>query len=230
MVTTVVDGEALAMKKWVAIWITVFIYAVIYATPVPAEVMYVDDITKLNVRENRGTKSNIIGTLPSGEKVEVMTFSSGWTRIKLPDGTQGWVVSRYLSKNKPFELQIEEINEQLESTRQKVEDLKAENERLKTDNQALTSRLDENMDKLAVIQNAYGSLKDDSKDYLGLKQKYDRQSSEISEKNNRIKALEQRVSDTYLSFAIKWFLVGAGVLLVGFLLGNRTKRKRSSLL
>ena len=99
------------MKKWVVIWIIVVIYAVTYATPVPAEIMYVDDITKLNVRENRGTKSNIIGTLPSGEKVEVMNFSSGWTKIKLSGGTEGWVVSRYLSKNKPLELQIKEINE-----------------------------------------------------------------------------------------------------------------------
>lgn len=218
------------MKKWVAIWITIFIYAVLYATPVPAEIMYVGDITKLNVRENRGANSNIIGTLPSGEKVAVTTFSSGWTKIRLSDGTQGWVVSRYLSKDKPLSVQIEELKEQLESRRQEVEDLKAENKRLKTDNQTLTFRLDENMDKLTVIQSAYGSLKDDSKDYLGLKKKYDRLTSEITEKTSLIKALEQRVSDTYLSFAIKWFLGGAGVLLIGFLLGNRTKRKRSSLL
>ena len=218
------------MKKWVSIWIIVFICAVMYAPPAPAEVMYVGDITKLNVRENRGANSNIIATLPSGDKVEVMTFSSGWTNIRLPDGTQGWVVSRYLSKDKPPGVQIEELKEQMESRRQEVEDLKAKNERLKKDNQALTSRLDENMDKLTVIQSAYGSLKDDSKDYLGLKKKYDHLTSEITKKTSRISTLEQRVSDTYLSFAIKWFLVGAGVLLVGFLLGNRTKRKRSSLL
>jgi SH3 domain protein len=220
------------MKKWFAIWITIAIYAVIYATPVPAaaEIMYVGDITKLNVRENRGANSNIIETLPSGEKVEVMTFSSGWTNIRLSDGTQGWVVSRYLSKDKPLSVQIEELKEQLESMLQKIEDLKTENNRLTSDNQTLTSRLDENMEKLAVIQSAYGSLKDDSKDYLGLKNKYDRLALEITKKTSRIKSLEQRVSDTYLSFAIKWFLVGAGVLLIGFLLGNRTKRKRSSLL
>ena len=223
-------GKTLSMKKWVAIWVAVVMYAVMYSTPVPAKIMYVGDITKLNVRENRGADSNIIGTLPSGEKVEVMTFSSGWTKIRFPDGTLGWVVSRYLTSDKPLGLQIEELKEQLASKHQEIEDLKAENERLKTDNQTLTSRLDENMDKLAVIQSAYSSLKDDSKDYLSLKKKYDRLSSEITEKTSRIKALEQRVADTYLSNAIKWFLVGAGVLLVGFLMGNRTKRKRSSLL
>ena len=223
-------GETLAMKKWIAIWITIFIYTVMYAMPVAAEVMYVGDITKLNVRENRGANSNIIRTLPSGEKVEVMTFSSGWTNIRLSDGTQGWVVSRYLSKDKPPDVQIEELKKQLETRHREIEELKAENERLKSESQTLASRLDENMDKLAVIQNAYGSLKDDSRDYLGLKKKYDRLTLEINKKTSRIKALEQRVSDTYLSFAIKWFLVGAGVLLIGFLLGNRTKRKRSSLL
>jgi len=223
-------GETLAMKKWVTTGIAVIIYAVIYYTPVHAEIMYVGDITKLNVRDTRGVKSNIISTLPSGEKVEVITFSSGWTKIRLIDGTQGWVVARYLTSDKPLGSQVEELKEQLKSRLQEIEDLKAENERLKTDNQTLISNLDENSDKLAVIQNAYGSVKDDSKDYMGLKEKYDRLTSEITEKTSRIKTLEQKVSDTYLSNAIKWFLVGAGVLLAGFLLGNRTKRKRSSLL
>ena len=52
--------------------------------------------TSLNVRSGPSTSYSIIGKLSSGEKVEVISTSNGWSKIKY-DGQTGYVSSKYLS-------------------------------------------------------------------------------------------------------------------------------------
>ena len=52
--------------------------------------------TSLNVRSGPSTSSSIIGQLSNGEKVEVISTSDGWSKIKY-NGQTGYVSSKYLS-------------------------------------------------------------------------------------------------------------------------------------
>lgn len=72
--------------------------------------------------------NNLLKRLPSGTKLELISTDSGWTQVKL-DNMTGWIVSRYLSSNKPAELRIQEIEDNyrkriqiLESKIQELED------------------------------------------------------------------------------------------------------------
>ena len=56
--------------------------------------------TSLNVRSGPSTSYSIIGKLSSGEKVEVISTSNGWSKIKY-DGQTGYVSSKYLSSSAP---------------------------------------------------------------------------------------------------------------------------------
>jgi SH3 domain protein len=64
-----------------------------------------------------------------------------------------------------------------------------------------------------------------------LTQENDRLKKEVEETRKRVEELERAYSDTKLSGQLRWFLSGAGVVLVGWLLGywmGRTRRRRSS--
>ena len=54
--------------------------------------------TTLNVRSGAGTNYSIIGTLSNGTKVEVISTTNGWSKIKY-NGSTGYVSSQYLSSS-----------------------------------------------------------------------------------------------------------------------------------
>jgi len=56
--------------------------------------------TSLNFRSGPSTSYSVIGKLSSGAKVEVISTSNGWSKIKY-DGKTGYVSSEYLSSNAP---------------------------------------------------------------------------------------------------------------------------------
>ena len=218
------------MKNYLAMLLIAFILSISYTTACLANDMYIGDISKLNLRAGKGVKYRVIATLGSGEKVTVILAAGGWTKISTMDGNEGWVVSKYLTSEKPANIKIEDLKIQMETLQEQLEIATLENRKLKKKNITLTTRLNENSMKLKNVEKSFTDLKTNSSGYLTLKEKYDKISKEVKEKNARIQSLEKKVDNQYISVAIKWSLTGVGILLVGFILGSRSKRKRSSLL
>ena len=54
--------------------------------------------SSLNVRKGASTSYSVIGTLSKGTKVEVISTSNGWSKIKY-NGSVGYVSSKYLSNS-----------------------------------------------------------------------------------------------------------------------------------
>ena len=53
----------------------------------------------LNIRQGAGTNYSIIGKLYKGDVVNILSFSNGWYKIKLSNGSTGWVSSQYITLN-----------------------------------------------------------------------------------------------------------------------------------
>lgn len=58
---------------------------------------YYINASALNVRSGEGTNYRIIGALPQGQKVQVISENSGWSKINY-NGQNGYIGTRYLSK------------------------------------------------------------------------------------------------------------------------------------
>jgi SH3 domain protein len=85
---------------------------------------------------------------------------------------------------------------------------------------------------LKDLQKEYDTLKSGSAEYIKLKTTYQKTSSKLSEQTERADKVEGELAKLLRSQNIKWFLSGAGVLLLGFIIGYSSKRqrRRSSLL
>lgn len=57
----------------------------------------VKSVDFLNVRTGASTSHNVIAKLYSNDYVEILDSSSGWYKVKIGDGTIGWVSSSYIS-------------------------------------------------------------------------------------------------------------------------------------
>jgi SH3 domain protein len=207
-----------------------FILLISYSATCLATDMYVGDDSKLNLRSGKGVKYRVISILAPGEKVTVLSTAGGWTQIGTMDGSEGWVVSKYLTDEKPADIKIDDLKIQMETLQEQLEIATLENRKLNEENFNLTTRLNESSIKLSDMEKSFNNLKTESGEYLSLKKKYDKIAKEVKEKDARIRSLEENVNDQYVAMAVKWSLTGAGILLIGFFLGSRTKQKRSSLL
>ena len=69
----------------------------LFSASVYGETMYVSDILKLTLRTGPSIENKIISVLESGQVMEVIKFGDEWSRVQLPNGKEGWVLSRYLT-------------------------------------------------------------------------------------------------------------------------------------
>jgi uncharacterized protein YgiM (DUF1202 family) len=53
---------------------------------------------KLNLRAGPGVQHQVLDKCLKGDWVEVVAHSGGWSKVRLADGAEGWVSSRYLTR------------------------------------------------------------------------------------------------------------------------------------
>lgn len=200
----------------------------ISVTVATAETKFVNDRLEITVRSGPGVEYRILRSLPTGTKVEVIETRDNWSRVKLSGGLEGWVLSRYLSEAMPASQKYTELKEKCDPLEKQLADLESENQALKAENRTLSNEIAGLREELSETKERYEQLEASSTDYLTLKSRNEELTAQLKEKNQKIESLETKLSDSFLSEALKWFLSGAGVLLIGIIIGAANKRKRSS--
>ena len=161
-----------------------------------------------------------------GQKVEVLESGTDWTLVQLPDGKKGYVLSRFLTNKIPCGIELNALKNNHEALTVKAASLMQENNKFKSNNAALTAELAATRKELQVIKSDFENLKKDSAQFLELQAKYKQTTSKLEEQTKKAEKVEGELKKLIWNQNIKWFLGGAGVLLVGFLIGLSTKRQR----
>ena len=213
---------------------TLFIQFIILISTLSAqaESMYVTDVLKVDLRTGPSTEYKIIKIIESGEKIELIEPGQNWSLVRLNNGKEGWILNRYMISDETSKIKLVKLELEHSTLKAKFNSIFEENSELKTENQKLGSELSDTKKELERIRNDYESLKADSAEFLTLKSNFEKVSKQLSEQTQKSNELEKQVSNLEVSYYIKWFLAGSGVLFVGFVLGFNTKRQRrqSSLL
>jgi SH3 domain protein len=185
-----------------------------------AETNYISDQLEVTLRSGKSTSHSIIRMLRSGTPVEVLDQDkdSGYTLVRA-QGKEGWVLTRYLM-NRPV------ARDQLAEAQKKLAELELENRKMTTAMQALTqekgsiekdrSSMEENYRKtsqeLAEIKRTASSalaIDSENKDLKSRLVALERNMQTLQQENESLKDRTAR----------DWFMVGAGVLLLGILAG-----------
>ncbi|MBU4259520.1 MAG: TIGR04211 family SH3 domain-containing protein [Proteobacteria bacterium] len=201
-------------------------FIVLFSTVVQAETMYVGYNIKITVRTGPGINHKIVAMIRSGERVEVVKPEEEWSLVRITNGKEGWVLSRFLTANEPDELVLDRLKKKHKVLTIQAVSLIEENKVYKKENNKLNSELKTNEEMLNEIRLSYETLKKESAGFLELKSNYEKISSKLSEQTKKAEKLEEELTKLLLHQNIKWFLSGAGVLLLGFLIGFSAKRQR----
>ena len=101
---------------------------------------YVTDRVMLGVHQEAEEDSTLIQSVPSGTAVEVLNENENFKRVRLPDGTEGWVSSAYLMKEKPSVRKYDELLNKYEKSAKQLEKI---SQQMKKNERELQVRRDE---------------------------------------------------------------------------------------
>ncbi len=192
-----------------------------------AEMMYIKNIMEVPLRTGKGTEYRIIAMMKSGDSVEIIEQDADWSMVKSLNGKEGWTATRYLTSEKPKEVAYETIKASYDQLQADKTQLSTTHETLQNENKRIGEELTITKKQLEEISLQYNELKKNSAEYMQLKKENDELKATLSKQHQDIGYLQTNVTKK----EYMWFLSGAGVLLLGILLGYnaRQNKRRSSL-
>ncbi len=189
---------------------------------------YISDQFEITLRTGASTQNTIIKMLGSGAPVELLEQNpdSGYSRVRTSDGVEGWVITRYLMDAPSARAQlataqnrVSTAKEQVEALAQQVETLKSEKSELQRGKNQLQSELQAANQELGRIRRTSSKVLEIDEERQQLKQyvrTLERDMQTLRTENEELKDRSAR----------DWFMVGAGVLLLGILTGAILARMR----
>jgi SH3 domain protein len=190
-----------------------------------ADTQYVSDMLVLTIRDNPDKEANILGNLKTADPVEVLETGNRFMRIRTQEGLEGWVQKNFISAGKPKAIIIKEMKNEISQLKAKIEEF--ENNRDADLNEIRASSQHDKL-KIEQLTEKYNTLLKESKPKIAaLTGDRDKLKALNTELNIEVDNLKQDLDSNPKTKRIQFFLVGAGVLLLGFFLGLSSKRKKS---
>ena len=198
----------------------------LFAPAIHAETMYISDNLKITLRSGPSTENKILAVLQSGQPVEVISDREEGTQVQQVNGKAGWVLSRYLTPNLTHNLRLERLQSKHKNLMTQAAELLEENNQLKAESQKLRTQFETTQRQIEKTSAEYETLKSEAAEFITLKANYERTATQLAEQTKKANELEEQVTRMEMNYAIKWFLAGSAVLIVGFIIGFSTKRQR----
>jgi len=191
-----------------------------------AEVRYVVDNLIITMRSGQSTKHQILRTWPSGTKLEILETSEKYSLARGPDGTEGWVLNQYLSTRPTAKLRLAVSQEKLaqanaDNARLKSElaELRKKEKSLSAERRKLSRENKKQADELAHLRRvAAKPLKLENEN-----QRLKKALLELEDQHELLRQENQMLND---SSDREWFLNGAGVVVLGIIIGLIAPRLR----
>jgi SH3 domain protein len=211
--------------------LTLFFIFLLAIPDAQATTLYVSDTTlEANLRTGTKTDNRIIGLLRPGTRLTILREMGGWAEVTLEDGRTGWILKRYLSERPPWRETAQKLGAENEQFQSQLSQIESQRRELVQKHAELKRQMDSQQQALQAVQREYEDLTNSSSNYLNLKMDYEKLQTESRQNKAKLDELQEAYKKLKLSTSIRWVLSGAGVLILGGLLGSsmaRLRRRRS---
>ncbi len=199
----------------------VFMLLLVYTTANAEESAYVTDRIEVHLRAGKGIKYKILRRLYSGTAVTVLEQDpkSGYSKVRLTDGTEGWILTRYLSEEPSSRQKLQAATEQITQLKAENARIIAELEALKQAKGALTTEASELNRRSSQLEKELKRVRYASAHALEIEEERNRLRERVANQERQIQQLKLKNQTLDREGSQRWFLIGAGVLAGGILLG-----------
>lgn len=235
------------MRYIFTVFALVIIFSTVIAAPAAADTRYVGDQLVITLRQGKSTKHKIIKTLKTGTPMEILEEDPTYFKVRISDGTEGYVLRQYISSELPKALRIKELEIKNSGLQNKIGELeKAKNNleiqldeiqkkyalevsELKTKSTNLEQNIDLALNNQDEMTEKYNTLLAQSENVIQISDEREKLLKDNTKLTAGIKELRKKNKKLSDSKMIKWFLAGGGVFFFGWMIGKISRKRRSRL-
>lgn len=199
-----------------------------------AESRYVTDQFKITMRSGESTGHKILRMLPSGAQVTILGSDSGtgYTRVRA-DGEVGYVLSRQLMNQPSARDQLANMQARLSELQEAPGKLSGKLTALQREHTALRGAHDELREIKQQLESELESIRRTAADAVRINNERNELRKTVASLTRERENLKQENRDLTNQSTQRWFLIGAGVIILGIVIGLilphlRFQRRKSS--
>ncbi|MCU7926966.1 MAG: TIGR04211 family SH3 domain-containing protein [Candidatus Thiodiazotropha sp. (ex Dulcina madagascariensis)] len=205
-------------------------------SPIPAyaKTLYVTDTFQITMRTGESTTHRIMRMLNSGVALDVITTNpeSGYSKVRV-DGSEGYVLTRQLMKEPSARAQLDTMRKEIEALksapgelRGNLAGLQKKHRELQTAHNSLQRVKNKQEQELQSIQRTASNA-------IRISNERNELRKQVADLTREAEELKQENRDLSNEATRDWFLIGAGVIIAGILIGLilphlRFQRRRNS--
>jgi len=186
-----------------------------------AETRYVSDRLEIQMRAGKGTQFRILRSLPSGTPLEILEIDkqNQYSHVRAPGGVEGWVLNHLLmsgpsardrlarAEKTLARLQLE--NSKLKTSLSELRKAKGSTDKERSSLKKQSNKLGQELERIRRTASSALAIDAENRELKSKIVGYERQSQSLLQENQSLKDRTAR----------DWFMVGAGVILLGMIIG-----------
>lgn len=186
-----------------------------------ADTRYVTESIEIALRAGESSRYRIIRMLPSGTPLEIISAGSTpeYVRVRTLDGTVGYVLERELQDQPAAVTRVAELERRLVDLQAEPEALAARLATLQGDYARVETELRETLHDKQTLEQELATIRHASSNILEITAEREQLRLRLSELIRERADLLQANRDLTNQTNQRWFMIGAGVVLMGVLIG-----------
>lgn len=210
-----------------------FLVLLLLGTASSAATLYISDELTVPLRRGPTTGHRIIHAgLPAGMALEVLgeDKASGFTQVRTPNGTEGWVQTQYLTSQPVAKdllvaanKRVQTLEAQLQSVKGDFQEMRGARAQTESRNNDLDKQTRQLQNELAEIRRVSATALTQYQENKTLKAENEQLRSQLTELGGKLERLQRGTQ-------LHWLLGGGALVLLGLVLGAwiKSRPKRSS--
>ena len=182
---------------------------------------YITDKLEVQMRSGQSLQHRMIKMLPSGTPVSILSENaeSGYSLVRLENGEDGWVLSRYVTTEPLARIQLDDTNRKLQTIQEENQRLKNELAALKAGKEGADQTAQQRQSEVERLNTEVIAIRQASANALQIQEERDRLQQYVINLERDVEALRRDKGALEGDYRQNWFLIGAGVLFGGIALG-----------
>lgn len=219
------------------------LFSLFLATAAQAEVVYVTDQLVVLLRSEQGAGEKI-AKLFSDTPLQLLEKSGRFLKVRTQDGNEGWLEEQYTTTDPPQQVIIDSLETEIKRLEANITQLSKERgplgEQSRREQAQQLKPLEENVTRLQAERNqlatrlqemeaAYRDIREKSGNVVETADQLKRLQGQCSQLEVQNKLFREENESLKKKDYFYWFMAGAGVLFLGWLIGRIPRRRGGKL-
>ena len=187
-----------------------------------AQTRYVTDNLSVELRRGPSLEYLILRSLPAGEAVQVLEqdAETGYSRVRVADGgAEGWILTRFLEGEPAARDKLAAAERNLAAARNRVAELESQVSELTAKLGGTEQALEQTEQMQEEASAELADIRQAAANVIEIREQNDTLRQSLAERQAEVDRLQIQNSALRSRERQNWFIVGAGVLLGGILIG-----------